>query len=461
MTVDHDAPALGVIERCFAGAIPAVLCTASADGVPNVTFISKAIRVDDERIAVSNQFMSKTARNLAANPLASLLLVDPVTSDEFRLSLVYERTERRGHVFERLRHDVDVVAELAGMQDVFRLRAATIFRVVDLARIEPHPSGSVPGDEPSGDEPALTSLAALAALDRTLHRPRRPASTRRSTGSTSCSASATSTCCCSTRTATASTPSPAVASTRTASVPRWSSARGTIGVAAARCEPVRIGNLRQMDKYSRSIAPPVRGVRGRPGRGVSCACPGSPAPTAGSSSRSCRSASSSGSSSSTAAARLRSGRTRSTSSASSARCSARPSSTSGRSSARPTRRRRRQRPLPVAPRPGRCRRPTCASSRSTPARSSTATTSSRASPVASCGRSCASTPTTGRVEFTNRELRLDPALQLPGFKDNLESRLILLKRRLDERGATIRLERTGRGRFRLDVTVPVRLQGDG
>ena len=258
------------IERCFGGAVPGVIATAGADGMPNVTYLTRAHRVDADRIALSNQFMSKTARNLATNPRASLLLLDPVTYAEYRLALVYERTERRGHVFERLRTDVEAIAALEGMQDVFRLRAADIFRVVDIAVVPAHPSGRPPAPStwPRHRTAGLGALAelstrigrctdldvlvdtALDGLDQLLGFPHNHLLLLDEAGGTLYTIGSTG----------------FDAASIGAEVPVGD---GVIGAAAARCEPVRIGALQQMAKYSRSVRRTFEDRGGvRPGREV-------------------------------------------------------------------------------------------------------------------------------------------------------------------------------------------------
>ena len=63
-----------------------------------------------------------------------------------------------------------------------------------------------------------------------------------------------------------------------------------------------------------------------------------------------------------------------------------------------------------------------------------------------------------RCEFSLRELRLaGTELRLPEIQDNLSSRMLLLQRRLAERGTAMQIHRAGRGRVRFELRRPLRL----
>jgi adenylate cyclase len=128
---------LADIRDCLEGVLPAVIATSSAQGVPNVTYLSKVRYVDPEHVALTNQFFSKTVENIAQNPRAQITLIRPSTGQQVRLDATFVQSVGSGELFEQLRAELDAIASLMGMQDVFKLRSADVYRVL---RCEPVPS---------------------------------------------------------------------------------------------------------------------------------------------------------------------------------------------------------------------------------------------------------------------------------------------------------------------------------
>ncbi len=161
---------LSEISRCFHGISPSIIASCDRHGMPNVTYLSQVHLIDDRHVAVSRQFFNKTSRNIEENPQACIEVVDPVTFQAWRLRLRFLRTETSGPLFDSMALRIQAIASHTGMAGVFRLIGADVFEVLRVESVE----GFLTGDAPAAEEvsPAgyRTELRGLQLVSERINR---------------------------------------------------------------------------------------------------------------------------------------------------------------------------------------------------------------------------------------------------------------------------------------------------
>jgi adenylate cyclase len=443
----HDA-CVADLAPCFGGVVPIVLATTSASGVPNITFLTRALPVDGERIALSNQFMSKSSRNLAEVTTACLMMVRPDTHDEFRVWIEFEQTVRRGQIFDRLRNELATIAALSRMQDVFKLHAADIFRIVRIERVKKSAHEAVdPAAAFHADHAALGELCGrisrctdldhlvrvlLDGLDELLGFSHTMMLLTDESGERLFTLGSHG-------------------YDRAGIGAEIAIGEGIAGQAAERCAPVNVQNMWQVARYARLVRSGYEQI-GALASADDVPMPGLAAPG----SQVAVPALALGElvgvifAESPAAERFSDVDVASLSILASLVASAvermrsevRDATTASPRGSAPS--------VPVDSRPLSIRH--FAADGSTFLDNEYLIKGVAGKLFWSLVRHHLDS---GRTDFTNREMRLDPTLELPDFRDNFESRLILLKRRLEDRGDAIQIHKAGRGRFRISVDRPL------
>jgi len=437
---------LDVIRDCLEGAVPSAVATCSPDGTPNVTYVSQVHYVDPEHVALSYQFFNKTYQNVRANPRVSAVVIHPMTAAQYQLDLEYLRTETSGPLFENMKAKLAGIASHTGMASVFVLRGSDVYRIVGIEGVH---SRTVPAVMPRRNllsalrccsnrlaeaadlaallDTALSSLEAHFGIDHSMILMLDCAGKRLYT----------------------------VASRgyRQSGVgSEIAIGCGVIGVAGQHRTPIRISHMTQEYSYSRAIRESVEttGLAGQ--LEIAIPFPGLQDPG-----------------SQLAAPILSAGRLLGViyvESAEELRFSYDDEDALVSFAAQlGTAIHSMQQHAPSVEDHSEPATPLSAAAGESEVRHYAADDSIFIDDdylikgvAGAIFRKLLRDSLTGqRTEFTNRELRLDPNLGLTDITDNLEARLILLQRRLGEKSAPLRIEKTGRGRFKLRVDRPFTL----
>lgn len=154
---------LSDLRDCLEGVIPSIIATSSASGTPNVSYLSHVDLVDEQHVALSNQFFGKTAQNLRENPHACIIIVDAHSGRQVRLAATWLRDEAEGPLFDAMTASLRASSAQVGMGEIMRLASVAIFRVETIAAL-PHPEGLEVPPPPPGRSRLARAAEAVAAV---------------------------------------------------------------------------------------------------------------------------------------------------------------------------------------------------------------------------------------------------------------------------------------------------------
>jgi hypothetical protein len=437
---------LDALRDCFEGMVPATLATVDPAGIPNISYISQVQYVDTGRIALSYQFFNKTRRNILSTRTASIEVIDPMTVAFYQLDLDFETTESDGPIFETMKARLAGIASHTGMDGVFRLMGADIFRVRAIRRVVAPRAARPPPQVAAlpalrrilGDMSVASSLGEL--YDMTLD------AIARHLGITNLMILVPD----ETRGALDAVASWGYSVSGIGAEVRIGD--GVIGVAAREKVAIRIDHMSSAYLYTSTVRDRLRAEAG-PGAPESRVVPfpGLPRPESQIALPILWQGQLTGVLFAESPRPLRFMHEEEDTLASIAAALAAHAAALGSDDEVP--------PAVASPDRGQHHRTLVlrhyAADDSVFADGDYVIKGVAGAILWKLARSHVAT---GAREFTNRELRLSPELRLPSHAENLEARLVLLERRLREKALPIQMEKAGRGRFRLDIQANLALQ---